>query len=192
MIATLFLERAWLLFALMMCLLLGLIAVWSRRRTRRSARAVWIGLGLTALLPAISRIVVTPRERIVQTCHELANLVDRGDVAGIDLYLTDDFQAEGLDRFDFIEQLESALARYHVDDPRLRRFDVAVAGGDAVAVFDAVCSVRSADACFDRVASRWRVTFRQRAGSWRIASIEAIPTPLSPIRDLRAFLHDRG
>lgn len=186
-----FLERAWLLLALMMCLLLGLIAVWSRRRTRRLARAVWITLALTALLPAISQVVVTPRERIVQICRELADLVDRGNVAEIELYLTEDFQAQGLDRFDFIEQLETALARYRVDDARLRRFDVAVAGDDAVAVFDAVCSIRSVDAYLDRVATRWRLTFRHTAGSWRIASIEAVPTPLSPIRDLRAFLHYR-
>ena len=60
--------------------------------------------------------------------------------------------------------------------------------GEAVAVFDAVCSVRSQHNYLDRLLSRWQVSLVQADPGWRVVTIEAIPSPLSPIRNLRDFL----
>ena len=55
-------------------------------------------------------------------------------------------------------------------------------------VFNAVCGIESADAFLRQMHSRWRVTFRRSGERWEVIDIEAIPTPLSPIRDIRDWL----
>ena len=62
------------------------------------------------------------------------------------------------------------------------------ATGEAVAVFDAVCSVRSQQNYLDRLFSRWQVSLVGSGSGWRVGTIKAIPSPFSPIRNLRDFL----
>lgn len=189
MISKLLFESPWLLLALLVPIQFGLICIWSWRRSLLWARFVWIGFAAIPTLLLLSVVVVTPRERIIRLCCNLAAVVEAGDVAAIGKHLADDFEAAGFDRPEFLDRVEQSLTRYRVNNASLRGFDVAFPReGEGVAVFNAVCSVRSADAYFDRLASRWRVTFRGRSRSWRVMKVEALPTPLSPIRDLRDWI----
>ena len=117
-------ESPWLLLVVLVAVQFGLIIVWSWRRSRLSARAVWTGFVAMPTLIALSLLVVTPRERVIGLCRDLASMVDAGDVAGIARHLAEDFDAAQMDRDAFLESVERSLTHYHVDDARLRRFEV--------------------------------------------------------------------
>ncbi len=188
-ISTLLFENVWLLLVTLVAIQFTLIAFWSWRRTRRSARAVWAGFAAVPVLLLLSIVVVTPRERIIGLCRDLAVMVDEGNVVAIREHLAEDFEAAGMNRDEFLDRVEQTLTLYHVDDARLRGFDITLSRNvEAVAVFNAVCRVRSVDAFLDRLISRWRLTFSGAGRIWRITRIETIPTPFSPIHDLRDWL----
>jgi hypothetical protein len=116
-------------------------------------------------------------------------MVDAGDVGGIARHLSDEFTAGGLDRVAFLDRVEDSLSQYHVDYPTLRHFEtVFPKSNEAVVVFDVTCSVRSVDAFVDRLRSRWRLRLRKDGQQWQVTEIEALPTPLSPIRSVRDWL----
>jgi hypothetical protein len=188
-VSRLLFENAILLLILLVAVQFVMIALWSRWRTRAWTRVVWIGFILVVALPVLSVVVVTSRERVIGLCRDLAKMVDRGDVAGIGPHLANDFVAGGLGKDDFLIRVEQQLSQYRVDDPSLRRFETTFPGrGQAEVVFDASCTVRSVDNFVSRLPSRWRVRMIARDRRWLLTQVEALPTPLSPIRDLRDCL----
>ena len=189
MMARFFLERWWLLCGVLVVVELVCFAAWTRRRTTPAARATWISLAAVVVLPLVSHWVATQRERIERLCRDMAHMIDVGDVQSLAIYLGDDFEAAGLDRDEFLSRVARALTRYRVDRPSLHRMSVTFPrSGEAVAVFDAVCSVRSQQNYLDRLFSRWQVSLVRAESGWRVVTIKAIPSPLSPIRNLRDFL----
>lgn len=183
-----FLENVVRLLILLVAVQFALVAIWSWWRGRRAAQAVWVGAALFPALVVLNTLFVTPSERIIRICHSLAKLVDDGDVTGISRILAEDFRAGRADRSRFLDRLRSRLTEYRVDDPRLRGFNVTFSQSDhGVAVFDALCRVRSADFFFDRLPSRWRLIFRNRAGRWLVTGIEVLRTSSSPIPDLQGL-----
>ena len=147
------------------------------------------GFAAMATLPLLSHLIVTPRERLIRTCRELAVMVEAGDVAGIGGHLADDFEASGLDRTELLDRVENTLKRYVVENVGLHAFEVIFPRKDeGVAEFNAVCRIRSAEMPIDRLLSRWRLTFRGRGRPWQVTKIEVVPTPLSPIRNVRDWL----
>ena len=184
-----FFERWWLLCAVLVVVELVCFAVWTRRRTTRAARVTWISLAAVVLLPLVSHLVVTQRERIEKICRDMAHMIDVGDVQSLATHLADDFEAAGLDRDEFLSRVARALSRYRVDHPSLHRMSVTFPrSGEAVAVFDAVCAVRSQQNYLDRLFSRWQVALVQAESGWRVVTIKAIPSPLLPIRNIRDYL----
>ncbi len=189
MISKLLFERFWLLLIVLAAIQLGLIAVWSWRRNRPCARAVWIGFATIPLLLLLSVVVVTPREQIIELCNNLAEMVDEGDVDAIGSHLADDFLVAGLNRADFLDRVEETLATHPVDDARLYRIEVTFPRKDeGAALFNAVCVIRSTDFYLDRLLSRWRVTFVDQRAGWLVTGVEVLPTPLSPVRNIRDWL----
>ena len=186
MISKLLFESFWQLLILLVAVQFGFIAVWSWRRTRLWTRTVWIGFATMPVLLLLSIIVVTPREEVIGICRDLAAAVELGDPGAIGKHLAEDFEAAEFSRFEFLDRVEQSLTRYDVDQARLRNFEVSFPRrNEAVAVFNAACRVRCVDAFFDRLASRWRLTFRDDGRTWRVTKVEALPTALSPIRDVR-------
>ena len=189
MIARLLFERPVLLFFLWFAVELAIVAVWRRRRTRGWTRMVVAGLLAMPLLILISIGVVTPGERIITICRELAHAVEQADVVAIDRRLDDDFQAVDLNRGAFLDRVERTLTRFHVQDTHLYRFSATFSQPEmGVVEFNASCFIDASDLTHQRLLSRWRLTFRQTGRVWRVTSIEAVPTPLSPIRNLRDVL----
>lgn len=186
---TLLFERPWLLLVLLAALQFVLIAIWSRWPTRSCARAVWIGFAAMPSLIALSAVVVTQRERVIDLCRELASLVDLGDVDAVAPLLSEDFAAGELDREAFLRRAKEKLTRFDVNDPRLRGFEVNFGEpGHAVVVFHAVCRVRSPDAYINQFPSRWRMSLRSGGRTWKVTKLEALPTPFSPVRHMRELL----
>lgn len=189
MLIRFFLERWWLLCAVLVVVEVVLFAVWTRRRTTFAGRMAWIGLAAAILLPIVSHQVVTQRERIERLCHDMAHAIDIGDLGSLGDALSEDFDVVGLDKDAFLVRVSRTLTRYRIDNPSLRRMKVTFPKtGHAVAVFDAVCSVRSPDGYQNRLFSRWQVTLVGGDPSWRVITIEALPSPLSPIRTLNDYL----
>jgi hypothetical protein len=182
-------ERPWRLAVSWVGLQFLLICLWSWQRTPRIRHAVLFGFAVFPVLLAASILVVTDRERVITLCRELALEVERGDAFAIEQHLADDFLAGDLDRDRFADRLQTALERYRVDYPRLRRFDVSFPSETtAIAEFEATARVRSPNTFYGQMLSKWRISFRRHHKDWLITSLEAIPTPLSPIRDLRDWL----
>jgi hypothetical protein len=148
-----------------------------------------VGFAAIPVSLLLSVLVVTPRERIIGICRDLAAMVDRGDVRAIGRHLSDEFEVDGIDRDEFLYHVERILTQCHIDDARLRRFDVTFPSDvEGLAGFTAACTVRSSDVFYDRMVSRWRLTFRRHGQAWRVTGIETVPTAMSPIRDVREFL----
>jgi len=183
------LENRLLLFIAWVLAQFAVIGVWSWRRTRAANRGVWICLVALPVLLLVSTLVVTEREQITALCRKLARHVERGEARQIADHLDGQFEAAELDRAGFVERLEPALMRFGIRALRLSRFEFTFAGDDEATVeLSATCNVRTADAFFDGVPSRWRLKFIRRAGDWFLISIEAIPSPLSPVRNVRDWI----
>ena len=186
MIARLLFERPVLLFLMWLAVELAIVAVWSRRRTRGSRRVAVAGLLVMPLLMTVSFGVVTPGERIITICRELAHVVEQADVVGLDRRLDVDFEAVDLNRGAFVDRVERSLSRFHVKDAHLYRFSVTFPQPEmGVVEFNTSCFIDALDVTHQRLLSRWRLTFRQSDRVWLVTRVEAVPTPLSPIHDLR-------
>ena len=182
-------ESLWLLVVVWIVVQFILIAIWSRRRDRASARIVWGGFVAGPLLFILSIIVVTPRERIIRLCEDLARYVDDGNVGAIEEHLAVDFDASKLGRNEFMNRLEQTLTYYRVDDPALRGFAVAFPAADTgVAEFHATVRVRSPELVQDRFTSRWRLTCRRTGNEWEVTRLEALPTPPLNVSNVRDWL----
>jgi len=189
MISTLLFENLWALAALLVAVETVLIVVWARRRTRASVRAAWVGFAMIPASLTLSILIETPRERVIAFCWELARAVDEGEVNSIAEHFADDFQTDGFDRSAFVDRLEQTLTRFRVDQPRLRDFEVAFPTDEsAVVTLTATCRIRSIDAVFDHLPSRWRLTLRRDRDSWLVVKIESIPILPLNLRDLRDWL----
>lgn len=185
MIQHILLENRVLLFGVWAAVQFAVIGVWSWRRTRVANRGVWIGLIALPALLLLSTVIVTQREQIPALCRKLAGHVERGEVRQIADHLDTQFEAAELDRDAFVERMEPALERFGISNLRLSRFEFTFAGDDEATVdLSATCNVRTADAFYDRVPSRWRLKLIHRGGDWHLTSIEAIPTPRSPVRNV--------
>lgn len=184
-----FFQNLWALAALLVAVQAVLLVIWSRRRTRGTAQAVCVGLAVIPACLGLSVLIVTPRERVIAFCGELARAVDEGEVSSIAEHFADDFQTDGLDRPAFVERLEQTLTSFRVDHPRLRDFEVTFpTDQDAVVALTATCGVRSVDAAFDHLPTRWRLTLRRVGDSWLVVKIESVPIPPLNLRDLRDWL----
>ncbi len=191
MIEHILLESQLLLFAVWVMGQLSVIGLWSWRRTPATHRAVWLGLVTLPLLMLLSTAVVTRGEEISATCRTLARHVERGEIAKIGDALSGDFSAADLNRDALIERVGSAIARFKISRLRLKCFEFAFDSDNRATVeFAATCQVRTTDAYFDRVPSRWRLKLKRSHETWLITSIEAIPTSLSPVRHLSDWLRE--
>jgi hypothetical protein len=178
MIGRLLFERLWLLATVLVTVQFILIAIWSWLRTRGAARGVWIGFGAIPILLILSVVVVTPRERIVAICRELAEATESKAIGVIGHYLSRDFEAGRLDRESFLARAEATLQRYSVHYPELRRFTITFPReGVGVAEFSASGQIESPESMYGWLTTRWRLTFRRQGDDWRVERVETIPVP---------------
>ncbi len=186
MLTTLLFERPWLLLLGLVAIEFTLVALWSRRRSPGLSRLIWTCLAATPVLLVLCHLVVTPRERIIALCHELASAVEAGDMAAIEERLAADFEAAGLNGADLVDRVEQTLTRHHVIKPRLGGFEVTFPTDRVGEVtFRAICRVESYEGYFDRLPSRWRLTLRRGGDTWEVITIETLPVPPLHARSLQ-------
>jgi len=170
-------ERPILIAAILALGVLTLLFHWANRRDRGSVRALLIGLALLVLAPSLSVWVVTEREEVAATCAALARTVDDGEVSAFSEALAPEFALGRLDRAAFLERVERTLTRYRVDQPRLWGFNIEVRADQAVAAFSASAQIRSAEGVWDRLPTKWKLSFRRGGMRWLVQRIESIPVP---------------
>ena len=188
MIYRLLFEQPILLTFVCVAVLFLMICVWSRWRTRWAGWGVGLALAAAPILLLISITVVTPAETIIALCRQLARDVDEGNVPAIAVSIAEDFQADGLDKERFVQQLAHALTRSRVDHPRLSGFDIQVGSAAAVATFRASCRIRTRATTIRALPTRWRLNLRLREGTWHITRVESLPTPPLNVRNLSDWL----
>ncbi len=162
-----------------------LLVIWSRRRTKGSGRAVWVGIALLPLGLMLQALVTTTGERLQRVCRAMADAAEAVRVDDVLSHISRDFSAGDMDYARFEELLTQALGRTRVEHIRLRHFSVTEQLADRVTVeFDATCHIDRSDSFSGQVMTRWRVTFREERGTYRVTTIEALPARFSPLKSL--------
>lgn len=185
MLTHVFLESLWKLGLLLVVVQVALIAIWSYRRTPRSAKAVWLGFGTIPVLLFLSMAIKTSREQIQGVCESMAIAVEQEDVGGVVYYLAPTFRAESIDYNDFKDLIVRAFKRYTVYNPRLSGFEFEELSDDsATVVFQASCRVESRDFGFNWLPTKWRLSLIRVGDAWRVDSMQSIPVPPLRIRNL--------
>jgi len=155
-----------------------LLHIWTRRRTRLTARLAWAGLIAVPVALTLQYLVVTDQERLRNSCRRLARATGQADVAGFARFIADDFVAERrgrrADKSELLRQFEELLTRWDVQEERLSDFTYEVAADQANVEFQASCRLVSNDILVPYHVSRWRLTFRRDGDAWRVTHIEPL------------------
>ncbi len=139
-------------------------------------------LGITTIitisLAAASWAIVTPQERIIAICRDLARFVDEGNVTEIGRRLALDFTTNGMNREEFLDRLDAALTRSHLDQVWLRNINVEMENdARAVVSIGVTCNVRTPEGFVASLPSRWRLRFSKPGEQWLLKEVESIPIP---------------
>ncbi len=167
----------------------ALLARWLHTREPTHAKVLAVASFLALCFVAASWAIVTPRERIAETCRDLARFVDEGNVPEIGKRLASDFTASDLDREEFLDRVSAALTRTRFDHVRLRNIIVEMeTDARAAATFNATCNIRTAEGFSAALPSRWRLQFTNHDQQWLVNEIESIPIPPLNLKNLSSRL----
>ena len=147
-----------------------------------------IGFALCALLPVVSRLVVTDREQVAAVCKSLVDLTELGDVNGIARYIADNFDADGIDRDAFNEAVESTLTSVQVQDASIYNLNVTATGDEAEAQFGVSCKLVSSSQVDYGVLSAWTVRFVKDGDEWKVVEVQPRETQAFPFSRLRQII----
>ncbi|MCO6438471.1 MAG: hypothetical protein J5J06_15380 [Phycisphaerae bacterium] len=154
---------------------LGLIGLWSWRRSPGTKYAVWAGFAALPLLLVISKVVETRAENAIAFCRSLADAAEVADVDFIAARLAPDIEIGGYDHDGIVARIRQRLSRIAVQDATLRGFDVTFPDDHCVIEFTATAMVRDPDLTYQWLNSRWRLTLRPAGDSWQITAIDSLP-----------------
>jgi hypothetical protein len=169
-LTSIFLEDPTYVYAALALVWVVLAIVWRRNPTRRGAAMLVVPLLLAAVVFLVSHFVVTDREAIENSIHQIAALVNDGDIEPIGAYLDDDFEAASLD--------------IRTRDQAIQRLKSRVGGGQDAGVNVAWigCHVEGKFAAVEvqtwvfygarRAPVLWRMTWVKVDGRWRIRSVD--------------------
>jgi hypothetical protein len=165
---------------------IALLVVWSRCRTGRSVRIVWIGFASLPLLLVVQSLVETRREGVIAFCHRLADYAEHGEAAAIEAAIAPEFRVHRrYQREEFLEHLRRTLATARFERIRLHRFRVGPLDGPAVRItFDASAIVSGQETGRRRARVRWIVSLRREGDDWLVTRAEPQPSHASPIGHL--------
>lgn len=147
-----------------------------------------IGLGACIALGLLSRMVVTDREQVMQTCRTLIELTERGDVDGIARFIHHDFDADGIDRSQFVDAVKRTLFQIQVQDPWMRNFRAQVDKDQVEARFSVTCKLISESQIDYGVISAWTVRFERDGDQWKLISVQPRETPAFPFSRLSQII----
>ncbi len=128
-------------------------------------------------------MVTTERERLSIVCDALVKAVDVGDVAAIELRVSDSFDAEGYDKESFMALVNRGLERVDIEDASMTGDSFEINGSHAVVIIRADCFVNM-EGFHQRLPSKWRLTFEKIGDEWKLIEVTPISTPVFPYNRL--------
>lgn len=170
----LFEDLALLLMAEAMALAV-VLAIHRRRMTPRTARAIYITLGVCAVLVAVQSLIKTKREVVKATIENLVRAVDEGDTSAIGGFFDENGVTVGssqvFPRAVFVLGCQIGLQESQVDNAVVGGFRIDVDGRNAVAQFRVNCELRRDGKLEQRLPSFWTVHCTRQADGWKIHRI---------------------
>ena len=175
MIVHVLFESVWLLCATWVAVQFLLVCIWSWRRTKPTLYTLGAGFAVLPILLCVSAWVVTDRERIIQTCRDMASYVEACNLSGIEYGLAEDFEMAGRDKDQFLKRLEMDCRRVRISDVGLGGFDVSFGESNVgVASFRATARIQAEDLAYQWYMARWRLTFVESGERWLLSKAERL------------------
>jgi hypothetical protein len=142
-------------------------AIWHERRSRQWLKALAVPPILAGIVLAVSTLVVTDREQIIQATERIARNVEAGNVAAAEVYLDDDYDGLGFSKAGVLAVGKEVLKNYRVKRVGFTRFTVEVTGADAAVRLDTLITLDNGV----RTTLVWDVRWIKRPGGWRILHV---------------------
>ncbi len=164
----------WFLAFAEVLLLIGAVGT---QRGRYVIAMLLVGLCLPLLL-GLDWFLITERERVADIVYDLAEAVEKEDVAGIARYLAPDCHYGRFDRAGILALAQRSFDRYEVERVRIRRLEVSVSEGSRLAVADffAIGVARDQTGSSGWQPTRWRLAFREIVPDhWMVTAVVRLP-----------------
>lgn len=146
------------------------------RRSRPETVGRWIlpaALGLILLLFGLQSLVETQRERVWSAMLAFVGAIEAGSGPRALEYVSNDYEADGMDRAGFAEFLVGTLERYRIYDTRFHHREIMVERGQSARMVVAARATVSREGGIGELHwGRWVLEWRREAGEWRIVSIQ--------------------
>ena len=148
-----------------------LAAVWYELRGWRMRLAMLVPPALAAIVFAVSALVVTDREWIIDAAKTIARETEAGRTDALRQLLDADYSGFGNDRAGCIRAAELAIRAYRVSRVRFTKLEVQVEGSEAAMY--AATIVEFGDARFGsgRTGVIFEVRWIRRPAGWRIVHV---------------------
>lgn len=188
-LTSLFLESPWRLgifsFLLFAVVLFARLRIESQRVRDWSLPATLLAI---VLLFIIQSAVETDRERIIARLSGFVAAIEKPDIDALGGYISMSYDAEDLDRDEFLESLESWLKHIDIQGTRYRRRDVTIDGVAAELKLGAMATVFRNGSTGETHFGTWTIDWALESGEWKIRSIQIEMIDGQPISDMRRQL----
>lgn len=161
-----FLESPLYVYVFLAFAELALAAIWHERRTRRLAMSLLVPPAMAAIVFAVSTLVVTDRERLIQAAEKIARNAENGSIAAAVGYLDDNYHGLGGDKQGLIDEGNRMLSQFRIKKIRFTSMNVEVQG--QTAVMNAGTIIEFTDGQYPLA---WEVGWIKRPQGWRIIDI---------------------
>lgn len=157
---------------------------WSASAARYSLPAT---LAAIVLLFVIQSFVTTQRERILQALDALVAAVEHRDIAALRSVMSPRYQSEDMGQEDIVACIGSVLRRIKIQDTRLARRDVTIDGGRAEMILAVRATVSTRGGVGEFHSGRWRISWLNEPGGWKIIALRPETLDNYPIDSLRTL-----
>lgn len=160
--------------------------LFARRRLTDKSRAYALPgtLLLTVLLFLLQWLVVTERERILESLDAFVAGLESENEPAWSRVVGEGYRGEGMDRNDVLAYIESALDSVDVYDTRTRRRDVQIDGDSAEMILVAMATVKIGGGVGEFHVARWKIGWGREPDGWKIVSLRPEKIDTIPIRSL--------
>lgn len=145
------------------------------RRNRPETIGRWIlpaTLGLSLLLFGVQSLVETQRERVWSAMLAFVGAIEAGSGPRAVEHVSNDYEADGMDRAGFAEFLDGTFERYRIYDTRFHHREITVERGLAARMVVAARATVSREGGIGELHwGRWVLEWRRESDEWRIVSI---------------------
>ena len=178
-----FFEDPTVVYVIAGVVLLVLIAVWFRRRTRGATLYILAALMLAAFVFVLQMLVTTDREQIGQALEEITVRVNAADIESLDEFIDESYTGLWAPKRQLLESGQTMFKRANVRDVRITDKKIEVSGDRADV---RVITAALADDPFTgnmpvTIPIQWRLKWIKTDGRWKLREIVSMK-PINPMQ----------